>query len=190
MERRNESISSGTVANARHRKSSRRTSPPRFDTRASCDCGPWRACLWVLVSITPRRGAGYAAPCRDKGYGSFERAATPTAVPDPAGSAGQLRTNDLSAFDHRLHLAEGDFARQVLHAAIGRDDDVRSLDVRQCLANARGHGVGRFHLHVAEVDHAEKHLLPGERRERRAIQARLRGFNGDLVARAVAKLIE
>ncbi len=39
-------------------------------------------------------------------------------------SAAQLCAHDLGAGHHRFELAEGNVARQVFHAAIGRDDEV------------------------------------------------------------------
>ena len=41
----------------------------------------------------------------------------------------QLCADELRPLDHRLHLAEGDFARKVFEAAIGRDDDALRFDI-------------------------------------------------------------
>ena len=47
---------------------------------------------------------------------------------------------------HRLHLAEGDVAREVLQPAVRCHDDPLGRHVRQRPADARGHGLGRLDL--------------------------------------------
>ena len=45
-----------------------------------------------------------------------------------------LGAQQMRRLDHRLHLAERDLARQVLHAAVGREDHVFRLDVTRAPA--------------------------------------------------------
>ena len=53
---------------------------------------------------------------------SLMSSAGPCSLPRP-----HFRPHDPRALDHRLHLAEGDVARQIFHAAVRRDDDVLGL---------------------------------------------------------------
>src|SRR5882762_11708654 len=50
----------------------------------------------------------------------------------------ELGPHELRAFDHRFQFLERHLARQVLHPAVGRDDDVFRRDERQGAADARG----------------------------------------------------
>ena len=57
--------------------------------------------------------------------------------------------------DHRLQLAVGDVARQVLHAAVRRRDQFLHSLVGQRAADPVGDGLGQLDGQVVEVDHAE-----------------------------------
>src|SRR4030095_12633341 len=58
---------------------------------------------------------------------------------------------NLRAFDHRLQLAVRDLARQVLHAAIGRDDHVLRLHVLERLLQPLDHFLRGLDRHVRQV---------------------------------------
>ena len=83
---------------------------------------------------------------------------------------------------HRTHLADCGLAREVLHAAVGRDDHVLGLDVRQRALDARHHRFRRLDGHDAQIDRAHHDLLALELRQHRAIEMGLRGFHRDLLA--------
>src|SRR5204862_2567035 len=50
----------------------------------------------------------------------------------------EFRAHKLRALDHRFHFLERHLARQVLHSAVGRDDDAFRRDEGRGTAGARG----------------------------------------------------
>src|ERR1700693_6015942 len=73
----------------------------------------------------------------------------------------KLGAHELRALDHCFQFLERHLARQVLHPAVGRDDDVFRRDERQGAADARRYFPRRLHRHVVEVDHAEDDRFSG-----------------------------
>src|SRR5262249_44505694 len=110
--------------------------------------------------------------------------------PGPAsgGPLRQLGANNLRPGGHCAHLAVRDVPRQVLHPAVGCDDDVFGLDVRQRAADARGDRLARLDGHVGQIDRAEQDLLVRQPGEHGAIEIRLRRFDRHLIAAAVGEL--
>ena len=98
--------------------------------------------------------------------------------------AVQFRAQYFRCLDHRLHLTEGDVAGQVLHAAIGRKDEILRLYVGQRAFDAGDYRVWRFHRQVGEVEATDYDLLPLEFREHGAVEFGLRRLNRHLLARA------
>ena len=82
----------------------------------------------------------------------------------PARAQCSIRSGDLPAHHcgavaHRLELSEGDLARQVLHAAIGRGDQRSRRRRTSGLADSLRNHLRGLDLRIAEVDHAEHDLL-------------------------------
>src|SRR5262245_3900968 len=51
----------------------------------------------------------------------------------------KLVPHDRGAFDHGAHLAKGNLAREIFHAAVGRDHDPLGRNERERRADVRGH---------------------------------------------------
>ena len=66
----------------------------------------------------------------------------------PSADSGQLAAHDGGSGYHRLHLAEGDLARQILETAVGCHDDALRRHVRQGSADAVGDRLWRLHRHI------------------------------------------
>src|SRR5688572_327729 len=84
---------------------------------------------------------------------------TPSASCPLLDSLAVLRAQEPGAFYERLHLAVGHLARQVLHAAVGRQDHVLGLHVLQRSARPFDDSLRRFDAHVREIDHADHDFL-------------------------------
>jgi hypothetical protein len=69
-------------------------------------------------------------------------------------NSDQLAAHDGGPGYHRQHFAEGDLARQILEAAIGRYDNALGRHVREGAADAGGDRVWRLHRHVREIEYA------------------------------------
>ena len=70
-----------------------------------------------------------------------------------------LCAHQLRSFNNCLHFSERNFAGQILHAAIRRDDDAFGLDVGQRAADPLRHDLRRFDCLVIQIDYAEQNLL-------------------------------
>ena len=103
-----------------------------------------------------------------------------------ASSLRNSAPHDARRLRQRLELAEGDLARQVLHAAIGRRDQVRGRHVGKARADALRDRLGALHVEVAEVEHAEQDRLAGKLPQHAEIELRLRGLDRDLLRVAAA----
>jgi hypothetical protein len=101
---------------------------------------------------------------------------------------GVLGAQTARRLDHRAQLSLGHFARKVLHAAIGREDDVFLRHVGQGALDARHHLLGRLHRHVVQVEAADHDRLAGQLRQHRAVETGLRGFDRHLPAAAAGEL--
>ena len=58
--------------------------------------------------------------------------------------------HERGALDHRLHFAERHLARQIFHAAIGRDHQPLGRHIGKRLADARGDDFRRLDIHVGQ----------------------------------------
>ena len=151
-----------------------------------------------LAAVAARQ-PGLPCPAgRDGGGRGARPTARPPATEPEAGRSeltpGGLRrlglglgADDRRAAHHRLHLAEGDVARQVFHPAVGRDDDLLGRHIGQGPADALGDRLRRLDRHVVEVDDAEDDRLSRQRLKHRRVELRLRGLDRDLVERCVAE---
>src|SRR5688500_17911970 len=108
--------------------------------------------LSVLVNgrlSWPKPGPPAAQPDRASAAARINANAfmlTPSCELAPASSV--LRTQQLRAFDERFQLAVGHLARQVLHAAVGRQDHVLGLHVLQRTPRPFDDSLRRFDRHV------------------------------------------
>src|SRR5207248_2815555 len=144
-------------------------------------------------SIFSSSGRSCAASSR---YCSFRPAAgmtsniTASMSSSSLSAPAELGAHELRALDHRFHFPERHLARQVLHPAVGRDDDALGRDEGQGAADARGDLFRRLHRHVVQVDHAEDDRFAGQGLEHRKVEIGLRSLDRDLTAVAARKLAE
>src|SRR4051812_35147786 len=66
-----------------------------------------------------------------------------------------LRAQQPRAFDERFQLALGHLARQVLHAAIGRQDHILRLHVLERTLRTLDYLLRRLDRHVRQIDHPD-----------------------------------
>src|SRR5262245_4604344 len=123
--------------------------------------GTARAPRWNATSTTP------GAECS-----KVTRRATPSR---------NLPAHDRGAVGQRLELAEGDVARKIFHAAVGRRDELVGRHVFEALANVRGDLFRRLDREIAEVENAEHDLLALEVPQHAEVELGLRGFDRDLL---------
>src|SRR5262245_13647785 len=88
---------------------------------------------------------------------------------------------NVAARHHRLELCKRHGARQVFHAAVGRDDEPFGCDVTKCAPYSLGHDLRRLHPVVLEIEHAIHHTLVGQHIERPWIEVWLCDLERDLV---------
>src|SRR5712692_155667 len=100
---------------------------------------------------------------------------------EPLVARPELLTHDARAVGQRAQLAARGVTREVLHAAIGREHQPLGRDVPQGGADALGHGLGRFDLARAEIDHAEHDRLVSQTLQHREVKPWLRGLDRELV---------
>ena len=136
---------------------------------------PGRLLLRKVVCILPERDAAAYGPRRPPG----DRGCSSPRVYLPA--------HHRRGVAHRLQLAEGDMARHVFHAAVGRGDQPVRGDIFQAVADTPGDNIGGFDFRVAEVEHAEHDLLRGQILEHAEIELWLRRLDRNLVGRGVGQ---
>src|SRR5882672_1815139 len=164
-----------TSASAARIASARRASRP--SSRAA-PAPPWTASDQRLAA--PRRRLRAAAAS-----GGVRRRFTAR-----AGTSSELRAYDRGAGRERRELAERDGARQVLHAAIGRRDQALGRQHLERRADPRGHLLRRLDVAVVQVEHADQHCFRRQRLQDGEVETRLRGFDRDLLRRALLELLQ
>ena len=103
------------------------------------------------------------------------------------GASEVFRAQQLRALDHRLQLAVRDLARQVLHAAVGREDHVLGLDVLQRALRSRSATVSGVSTFMSDRSMQPTMIcLPCSCASTAAVEVRLRGLDRDLLAAAAA----
>ena len=128
------------------------------------------------MALESRRGPGIDLRALEKILESLQHNGGSRYSPNSARSSRAASTIACS-------LPIGDVARQVLHAAVGRDDDVLlGRHVGERAADARRHGLGRLDRHVGQVEAADHDRLARQLLQHRAVEARLRGLDRDLAA--------
>src|ERR1700736_6659685 len=75
---------------------------------------------------------------------------------------------------HRLELAEGDMARHVFHAAVGRGNKPVRCYKFQAVTDTTGNDFSGFNFRISEVEHAEHDLLRRQLPEHAEIEFWLR----------------
>ena len=124
-----------------------------FEVRCSIQLSYGRAVRRGIRRRNPRDGrppprGGTLGPRSDFASDYFGRAARPA---DAAPKAQLSSRRTIAApVDHRLELAEGDLARQIFHAAIGRRDQPLGRQVLQPAPDARGHRLRRLDLRASD----------------------------------------
>src|SRR6185312_14369620 len=113
-------------------------------------------------------------------------------IPRPRRSpvSAQLAAHDGRTIDHRLELAEGDLAREVLHAAVRRRDELVRRDMLEAAADAGGDERGRLDRRRRQIEHAEHDVLRRQFLEHAEIDVRLRALHRDGRGGGVGKLGE
>src|SRR4051812_13847082 len=92
--------------------------------------------------------------------------------------------------DHRFELTEGQLARQVLHAAVGGDDEPLARHDGERVADSFCDDLARLGLARAEVEHAEDDRLVRHLAEHLEVETRLRRLEGEVRCPAVVELAE
>src|SRR5947199_14771 len=113
--------------------------------------------------------------------------APPTTIASGDGEA-ELLPHDPRAGGERAQLPARALARQVLHAAVGREHEPLRRHVPQRRAGALRHGLRRLDARVREVDDAEDDRLVAEPLEDGEVQAGLRRLDRELVRRTPGEL--
>src|SRR5215467_10019050 len=93
----------------------------------------------------------------------------------------QLGAYNIAARHHRLELCERHGARQVFHAAVGRNDEPFWRDVAKGAPYPLGDDLRRLHPVVLEIEHAIHHALVGQHVECARIEVWLCGLERDLL---------
>src|SRR5215211_7973780 len=106
----------------------------------------------------------------------------------PTRWALELRAEDGRGARHGTHLSLGARPREVLHPAVGGDDDPVRRRIRESSANAIGDQFDGLDLVVGQVDDAQDDGLLAEVVQDTEIQTRLCGLDRDLVGRATGQL--
>src|SRR5439155_9650997 len=81
-----------------------------------------------------------------------------------------------------------DLARQVLHAAVRRHDDIFFFYELESLSDSVGDLLRSFHGHVREIKATDHDFLAPQLRKHGAIELGLSGLDRDLLARAAGEL--
>ena len=154
--------------------------------RSSSESAPTQSLIrWRVIGETIAERRGQAEPLPDAIELSHRRSGI---VFTDLYVAPQFRPHDPRALHHRLHLAEGGFARQVFEAAVRGDDDVFGLAKGKRAADARRDGLRRLDLGRRQVEHAENDRLVRQLLQHGAVELRLRGLDRDLPAAAALQL--
>ena len=66
--------------------------------------------------------------------------------------AALFLTYNIRTLHHRLHFPECHLARQVFHAAIGRDHNVTGGSMRQRLTDPRGDNLGSLDGYIGQIE--------------------------------------
>src|SRR5262245_20877213 len=93
----------------------------------------------------------------------------------------KLLSHDCGAVDHRFHLPEGDLARKIFHAAVGRYDDPLRRNERQRRPDARRDCLRRLDGRVGKIDDAKDDGLRRQVLEHPKIEPGLRRLDRDLL---------
>src|SRR5262245_38562635 len=125
---------------------------------------PTRMPVSVLVNgrfLSPKPGPPSAQPARttERISATYFMLAPCFKTPLQGFPSAVLRPQQLRAFYERLQLAVGHLARQVLHAAVGRQDHVFGPHVLQRTLRPLDDSLRRFDRHVGEIDHADHDFL-------------------------------
>ena len=78
------------------------------------------------------------------------------------GASEQLGTDEPGGLDHRLHLEESYFRRQVFQSAIRRDDDSLRAHKWQGAPDTRGYSFGSLDFVRRKIEDAENDCLVRE----------------------------
>ena len=95
----------------------------------------------------------------------------------------ELGADDLRAVDHGAHLAERDVVRQILQAAVGRDDDLLRGMVDERSADAGGDDLRRLDVVGRQVEDTDEHRLVGQLGQHGTVELGLCGLDRDRVDR-------
>src|SRR4029453_10352998 len=104
-------------------------------------------------------------------------------------SAG-IFSDEARTGNHGPKLPERPLAREILHAAIGRDDEPLARNDGQRLPDPLCHDLGRLDLARAEVENSQHDRLVSDVPENLRLQARLRGRERQMARRAVVELTQ
>src|SRR5204862_2209413 len=130
--------------------------------------------------------------CRRQSFSSRVLGAEPATLAPQEVVVGNgclvLAPEQLGGRDHRLQLSLSYVARQILHAAIRREDEPVLGDEPEGSAHSRSHDFRSLNVHVGEVETSKQDLFVREVGQDRAIEVRLRCFNGHLLAAAAREL--
>ena len=99
-----------------------------------------------------------------------------------------LLAHDGGGLGHRLELAERGGAGEVLHAAVGCQDQAIGAYVLQAGADATRHHLRRLHRLVAQIDDAEDHALALQLGQHGEVDVGLRALDRDLFGRRSGQL--